>query len=142
MHTTSFPFVFILGTALSSKFVLIMIAELARCYGGGLKAGALSMHFTRNIRPNVQLIQGALGRGEDPIGVAMLESVRSDKPGKRQAYSYSHSYTHCTFSFRRVIFVHDGPLVTAIDISSCRNCSLLWQISHSQVHQPRFQPRN
>jgi hypothetical protein len=60
-----------------------MIAELARCYGGGLKAGALSKHFTQNVRPNVQLIRDALSRGEDPIGVAMLENVRGDKSGKR-----------------------------------------------------------
>jgi hypothetical protein len=60
---------------------------MARCFGGGLKAGALSKHFTRHIKPNVQLVQDALGRGEDPIGVTMLENVRNDKTGMRQAYS-------------------------------------------------------
>lgn len=74
---------FHLATESSFELALMILAEMARCFGGGFKAGALSMHFTRNIKPNVQLVQDALARGADPIGITMLENVRNDKPGKR-----------------------------------------------------------
>jgi hypothetical protein len=73
------------------------IAEIIRCYGGSLTNGALNMHFVRDVRPNVKLIQEALDRGEDPIGVTMLENCRPGKPGKRQTYSYLHSWTQHIF---------------------------------------------
>lgn len=40
---------------------------MARCFGGGLKGHALSMYFTRHVRPNVKLTLEALARGEDPL---------------------------------------------------------------------------
>jgi hypothetical protein len=62
----------------------MIVAEIAQCFGGNLKAGALSQHFNRDIKPNAKLIQDALSRGEDPIGVTLLENVRSGQPGKGQ----------------------------------------------------------
>jgi hypothetical protein len=60
------------------------VAEIAKCYDLELKAGALQQHFNRNIKPNVKLIQDARKRGENPIGVILLENVRSEnQPGKR-----------------------------------------------------------
>src|SRR4051794_15982140 len=41
-------------------------AETAKCFGDGLKANALTMHFIRNIKPASKLILEALARGEDP----------------------------------------------------------------------------
>jgi len=88
---------------------------MARCFGGGLKHGALSMHFTRNIKPNVELIRDALARGEDPIGVTLLENVRSDKPGKRQAHS--HSSTRQTTRFPSAqYFIYFFPSKATIDV--------------------------
>ncbi len=62
----------------------MIVAEIGRCFGGNLKAGAVSQHFNRNIKPNVKLIQDALARGEDPIGATLLENVRTGQSGKGQ----------------------------------------------------------
>lgn len=40
--------------------------EMAQCIGGGLRANALSMQFTRNIKPNAQLVLEARAKGLDP----------------------------------------------------------------------------
>ncbi|CZT02253.1 uncharacterized protein RCO7_11042 [Rhynchosporium graminicola] len=42
-------------------------AETAKCFGDGLKANALNMHFVRNIKPTSNLILEAIARGEDPF---------------------------------------------------------------------------
>jgi hypothetical protein len=44
----------------------VCVAEIARCFGAGLRGPTLSVYFTRNLRPNAKLIQEALARGEDP----------------------------------------------------------------------------
>jgi len=66
--------------------------EIAKCFDVELNAGALKQHFNRNIKPNVKLIQEARARGENPIGVTMVENVRTGQPGKRQTDSYFPSY--------------------------------------------------
>jgi hypothetical protein len=60
-------------------------SEIAKCFDLELKSGALQKHFVRNITPNVKLIQEARARGENPVGVTLIENVRDGKPGKRQA---------------------------------------------------------
>jgi hypothetical protein len=63
----------------------MLLSEIAMCFDLELKSRALQKHFLRNITPNVKLVQEALARGENPVGVTLLESVRDGKPGKRQA---------------------------------------------------------
>jgi hypothetical protein len=53
-------------------------AEIARCFDPELKPGTLYQHFNRNIKPNVKLIQEALARGENPMGVTLVGNVRED----------------------------------------------------------------
>ncbi|PMD37336.1 hypothetical protein L207DRAFT_74352 [Hyaloscypha variabilis F] len=60
--------------------MLIIVTATAKCFGDGLKASALSMHFVRNIRPNAQLILDALARGEDPAKTVPVGS--EGKAGK------------------------------------------------------------
>jgi hypothetical protein len=43
------------------------LAEIGKCYGGGLKGTTLQVHMSRSIRPNANLILAALARGEDPL---------------------------------------------------------------------------
>ena len=59
-------------------------AETARCFGGGLKGHALSMHFQRNIKPNSKLIIDALARGEDPLETVVLSGDGKIQGGKGQ----------------------------------------------------------
>ncbi len=66
--------------------------ETAKCFGGGLKGHALSMHFARNIKPNSVLIRRALDHGEDP-----LETVSVTEKGQKLCL---YSFAHDTFSFR------------------------------------------
>ena len=57
------------------------MAEIARFYDTQLKPGTLKVHFSRNIKPNVKLIQDALARGDNPMAVALLGNVREDGGG-------------------------------------------------------------
>ena len=57
-------------------------AEIARCYDPDLKPGTLYQHFNRNIKPNIKLIEDALARGENPMGVTLVGNVREDGSGK------------------------------------------------------------
>jgi hypothetical protein len=66
----------------NDKGMLIIVTATAKCFGDGLKASALSMHFVRNIRPNAQLILDALARGEDPAKTVPVGS--EGKAGKGQ----------------------------------------------------------
>jgi hypothetical protein len=59
------------------------VAEIARYYDTQLKPGTLSKHFSRNITPNVKLIQDALARGDNPMGVALAWDVREDGGGRK-----------------------------------------------------------
>jgi hypothetical protein len=51
-------------------------AEMARCFGGGLKGNALSMHFTRNIKPKAQAVLQALSKGEDPLDTVPMDGSK------------------------------------------------------------------
>jgi hypothetical protein len=59
------------------------VAEIARCYDSQLKPGTLNQHFNRNIKPNVKLIQDALARGDNPMGVTLVGNVREDGGGRK-----------------------------------------------------------
>lgn len=59
------------------------VAEMARCYDSQLKPGTLTQHFHRNIKPNAKLIQDALARGDNPMGVALVGNVREDGGGRK-----------------------------------------------------------
>jgi len=62
-------FVFLCLAGLRATFPehkLMFPTEMAQCIGGGLKANALSMQFTRNIKPNAQLVLEARAKGLDP----------------------------------------------------------------------------
>ncbi len=63
-------------------------AETARCFGGGLKANALSVYLTRNIRPNAKLIVDALARGEDPIDTVPIGSGDKVQGGNGQVFCF------------------------------------------------------
>jgi hypothetical protein len=61
------------------------VAEIARFYDTQLKPGTLQVHFSRNITPNVKLIQEAVARGDNPMGVALGGNVRGDGGGGRKS---------------------------------------------------------
>ncbi|KAH8782157.1 hypothetical protein BGZ57DRAFT_926143 [Hyaloscypha finlandica] len=67
--------------------------EIAKCFDLELKSGALQKHFVRNITPNVKLVQEARARGENPVGVTLIENVRDGKPGKQIARCFGKSAT-------------------------------------------------
>ncbi|CAL3970304.1 unnamed protein product [Diplocarpon coronariae] len=69
--------------------------ETAKCFGDGLKGHALSMHFTRNIRPASKLILGALTRGEDPartVPIMLVKYFGSDTTAKGIQIAMSRYY--------------------------------------------------
>ena len=68
---------------------------MAKCFGGGLKGHALSMHFTRNIKPSASQVRAAVDRGEDPLETVSFGEVKSSKG---QTYLFL-TIAHYTFSF-------------------------------------------
>ncbi|CZR56747.1 uncharacterized protein PAC_06636 [Phialocephala subalpina] len=58
--------------------------EVVACFGSGVTKTGLQHYFTRNIHPNVKLIQAARESKEDPKDLILVENVRDGKPGKGQ----------------------------------------------------------
>ena len=70
---------------------------MATAYGGGLKANALSMHFARNIKPNVKLVLEALARGEDPLEIVLMGHDAKGNNGQTRYLSLELlSHSSCT----------------------------------------------
>ncbi len=70
-----------LDTFLSSSFVNDF-SEIAACYGTHCTRTGLQAHLTRDVNPNVKLIQEARRQGVDPQNVILIEGVRDGNPGK------------------------------------------------------------
>ncbi len=79
---------------LKHRILIDVDLEMAKCFGGGLKGHALSMHFARNIKPNSVLIRQALDRGEDP-----LKTVSLGEKGQGLLFLLNCSIAYNTFSF-------------------------------------------
>jgi hypothetical protein len=74
--------------------LLISATAIAKCYGTNCTKIGVRNHYKRDIQPNVNAIQDALDRGDDPKDIAMMENVRDGKIGTGQtASSTSITYT-------------------------------------------------
>jgi hypothetical protein len=93
--------------------------EIAKCFDLELKAGALAQHFNRNIKPNVKLIQEARARGKALDLFPLVHSARFPS-------------VHVVFTL--------SLLEQLLIFFTCRDRSLLWQISHNQVYPECVRP--
>lgn len=97
---------------------MIIITEIGRCFGGGLKGGALAKHFSRAYKPNAQRILEALERGEDPLEtIPMGDDVKGGK-GQNSVFS-----TSSRFPYVEHIFGSDIDIL----LQRCQSASALMQ---------------
>jgi hypothetical protein len=104
---------------LSLGLLLMITTEIVKFYGSRLTKPSLVNHLGRDISPNTKLLKEAVGRGEDPDSVILIEGVRSDRAGKGQTIHHNPSCTLHVFLLTFALILHH--LGIRID-AAFRNC--------------------
>jgi hypothetical protein len=107
---------------LSLGLLLMIAIEIVKFYGSRLTKPSLMHHLGRDISPNTKLLKEAVGQGEDPDSVILIEGVRSDRAGKGQTIHHNPSCTVHVFLLAFALALrHLGIHIDA----AFRNCQVL-----------------
>jgi hypothetical protein len=107
---------------LSLGLLLMIATEIVKFHGSRLTKPSLMHHLGRDISPNTKLLKEAVGRGEDPDSVILIEGVRSDRAGKGQTIHHNPLCTlHVSFLTFTLALRHLRIRVDA----AFRNCYVL-----------------